>query len=42
MRMPITAIPSVIKDIAQTFNVETTSLGILTIISSFSTRSTNW
>ena len=32
MRMPITAIPSVIKDIAQTFNVETTSLGILTTI----------
>lgn len=32
MRMPITAIPSVIKDIANTFNVETTSLGILTTI----------
>lgn len=32
MRMPITAIPSVIKEIAQTFNVPSTSLGILTTI----------
>lgn len=32
MRMPITAIPSVIKDIAGTFRVEPTSLGILTTI----------
>ena len=32
MRMPITSIPSVIKEIAQTFNVAPTSLGILTTI----------
>lgn len=32
MRMPITAIPSVIKEIANTFSVEPTSLGILTTI----------
>lgn len=32
MRMPITAIPSVVKEIAQTLNVEPTSLGILTTI----------
>ena len=32
MRMPITAIPSVVKEIAATFNVAPTSLGILTTI----------
>ena len=32
MRMPITAIPSVIKEIASTLHVEPTSLGILTTI----------
>ncbi len=32
MRMPITAIPSVIKEIAHTFSVAPTSLGILTTI----------
>lgn len=32
MRMPITSIPSVIKEIAHTFNVAPTSLGILTTI----------
>lgn len=32
MRMPITSIPSVIKEIAQTFSVAPTSLGILTTI----------
>lgn len=32
MRMPITAIPSVVKEIAHTLNVEPTSLGILTTI----------
>lgn len=32
MRMPITSIPSVIKEIAQTFHVAPTSLGILTTI----------
>ncbi|MGM9907442.1 CynX/NimT family MFS transporter [Limosilactobacillus sp.] len=32
MRMPITAIPSVIKEIAHTFGVAPTSLGILTTI----------
>lgn len=32
MRMPITSIPSVIKEIAHTFNVASTSLGILTTI----------
>lgn len=32
MRMPITSIPSVVAEIAQTFKVPTTSLGILTTI----------
>ena len=32
MRMPITAIPSVVKEIAHTFAVAPTSLGILTTI----------